>query len=167
MAADLLPDGGIALCGAPHAHASPSSPSPPAMHVEITQDIVDELLASVRSGKPPQIIFGRTPQLKYGDRTHVLQSSTETHTYELYKPSRSGSTVDALDFAGLITHNLVVQEAEDVTAGVDSALAQLKSSMAAISEFKEANKYASPVFPWLPKILWHRVERLEHPCSVP
>jgi RNA polymerase II elongation factor ELL len=94
----------------------------------------------------------------------VLQSSTETHTYELYKPSRSGSTVDALDFAGLITHNLVVQEAEDVTAGVDSALAQLKSSMAAISEFKEANKYASPVFPWLPKILWHRVERLEHPC---
>jgi RNA polymerase II elongation factor ELL len=61
MAADLLPDGGIALCGAPHAHASPNSPSPPAMHVEITQDIVDELLASMRSGKSPQIIFGRTP----------------------------------------------------------------------------------------------------------
>jgi hypothetical protein len=61
MAADLLPSGGIALCGAPDAHASPSSSSPPAMHVEITQDIVDELLASVRSGKLPQIIFGRTP----------------------------------------------------------------------------------------------------------
>lgn len=43
----------------------------------------------------------------------------------------------------MINHNLVVQEAADVTAGVDSALATLKSSMAAISEFKEANKYAS------------------------
>jgi RNA polymerase II elongation factor ELL len=32
-----------------------------AMQVEITQDIVDELLESVRSGKAPQIIFGRTP----------------------------------------------------------------------------------------------------------
>lgn len=31
-------------------------------------------------------------------------------------------------------------------AGVDSAVEQLKSSMAAISEFKEANKYASLVF---------------------
>jgi RNA polymerase II elongation factor ELL len=37
-----------------------------------------------------------------------------------------------------------VQKAEDVTAGVDSALEQLRSSMAAISEFKQANKYASP-----------------------
>jgi hypothetical protein len=37
-----------------------------------------------------------------------------------------------------------------VTAGIDSALQQLRSSMAAISEIKEANKYASPVFPWLP-----------------
>jgi hypothetical protein len=54
-----------------------------------------------------------------------------------------------------------VQEAADVTAGVDSALASLKSSMAAISEFKEANKYAPPVFPWLPHDLCYHVESLE------
>jgi hypothetical protein len=66
----------------------------------------------------------------------------------------------------VINHNLVVQEAADVTAGVDSALATLKSSMAAISEFKEANKYASPVFPWLPNDLWCRVERRKHPCPL-
>lgn len=29
--------------------------------MEMTQDIVDELLESMRSGKPPQILFGRTP----------------------------------------------------------------------------------------------------------
>jgi RNA polymerase II elongation factor ELL len=34
-----------------------------------------------------------------------------------------------------------VQKAEDVTAGVDSALEQLKHSMAAMAEMKEANKY--------------------------
>lgn len=65
----------------------------------------------------------------------------------------------------MINHNLVVQEAADVTAGVDSALATLKSSMAAISEFKEANKYASPVCLWLPHDLCSRVERLLHPCT--
>jgi hypothetical protein len=62
-----------------------------------------------------------------------------------------------LEFAGLVNHNLSVQKAEDVTAGVDSALEQLRSSMAAISEIKEANKYASPVFPWLPSDSWHRL----------
>ena len=57
-----------------------------------------------------------------------------------------------------------MQEAADVTAGVDSALATLKSSMAAISEFKEANKYASPVFPWLPHHLCDRNKTFKHPC---
>ena len=67
----------------------------------------------------------------------------------------------------MINHNLIVQEAADVTAGVDSALATLRSSMAAISEFKEANKYASPVFPWLPNDLWCRVESTDSSTPVP
>jgi RNA polymerase II elongation factor ELL len=82
----------------------------------------------------------------------VLQSSSELHQYELYRSSGTGSD-DDLDFAGLINHSLTVHKAEDVTAGVDSALEQLRSNMAAISEFKEANKYASPVSLWLPTIL--------------
>ncbi|KAF3002447.1 hypothetical protein E8E13_004688 [Curvularia kusanoi] len=139
MTTMMLPAGGVALVGA---HAGDIGDRPPpvqAMQVEMTQDIVDELLESMRSGKPPQILFGRTPQLKVGDKTHVLQSSPETHTYELYTSSGTGSDHD-LEFAGVVNHNLIVQEAADVTAGVDSALATLKSSMAAISEFKEANK---------------------------
>jgi RNA polymerase II elongation factor ELL len=82
----------------------------------------------------------------------VLQSSSELHRYELYKSSGTGID-DDLEFAGLINHNLTVHKVEDVTAGVDSALEQLRSNMAAISEFKEANKYASPVSLWLPTIL--------------
>ena len=83
----------------------------------------------------------------------MLQSSTELHRYELYKSSGNSSDDDddgQFEFAGLINHSLTVHKAEDVTAGVDSALEQLRNNMAAISEFKEANKYASPVTLWLP-----------------
>jgi RNA polymerase II elongation factor ELL len=64
MATSLLPTGAIALVGAPDSDVGfKDSKTTPvqAMQVDITQDIVDELLESVRSGKPPQIIFGRTP----------------------------------------------------------------------------------------------------------
>jgi RNA polymerase II elongation factor ELL len=64
MATTLLPPGGIALVGAPDRDIeSRGADSPPmqAMQVDLTQDIVDELLESVRSGKAPQIFFGRTP----------------------------------------------------------------------------------------------------------
>ncbi|KAJ5055651.1 hypothetical protein J3E72DRAFT_228043 [Bipolaris maydis] len=143
MAAQLLPTGGIALVGAPDgdiafndARCTPVQ----AMQVDITQDIIDDLLENARGGKQPQIVFGRTPQLKYGDKTHMLQSSAELHRYELYKSSDDSSDDGQLEFAGLIHHSLTVHKAEDVTAGVDSALEQLRSNMAAISEFKEANK---------------------------
>ncbi|KAH7086080.1 hypothetical protein BKA63DRAFT_32437 [Paraphoma chrysanthemicola] len=64
MGTSLLPTGGIALVGAPDGEMGfrdAKSPPMQAMQVEMTQDIVDELLDSVRSGKPPQIFFGRTP----------------------------------------------------------------------------------------------------------
>jgi hypothetical protein len=64
MTTALLPTGGIALIGAPDsdmASREAKSALMQAMHVEITQDIVDELLESARSGSLPQIVFGRTP----------------------------------------------------------------------------------------------------------
>lgn len=64
MTTSLLPTGGIALVGCSDRDLgnNEANPSPlQAMQVEMTQDIVDELLESVRSGKPPQLFFGRTP----------------------------------------------------------------------------------------------------------
>ena len=64
MATSLLPTGGIALVGAPDSDVGfkDSSTTPvQAMQVDITQNIIDELLESVRGGKSLQIIFGRTP----------------------------------------------------------------------------------------------------------
>ena len=55
---------GIALYGAPDSEVGSKdarhSPTQ-AMQLELTHDLVDELLESVRSGKLPQILFGRTP----------------------------------------------------------------------------------------------------------
>jgi RNA polymerase II elongation factor ELL len=61
MATALLPTGGIALVGAPDSDIESNSPPMQAMQVEMTQEIVDELLESVRSGKAPQIFFGKAP----------------------------------------------------------------------------------------------------------
>lgn len=64
MVTSLLPSGGIALVGAPDSDiGSRDSRVPPvqAMQVEMTQDIVNELLEGIRSGLSPQIFFGRTP----------------------------------------------------------------------------------------------------------
>ncbi|KAF2017777.1 hypothetical protein BU24DRAFT_344488 [Aaosphaeria arxii CBS 175.79] len=142
MAAAAMPPHGIALHGAPDGDigSKDAKHSPvQAMQLEMTQDMVDELLQSVNSGNTPQIIFGRTPQLKYGDKTHVLNSTPEAYRYELYRSDGSEND-DDLEFAGLINHSLAVQKAEDVMGGVDTALEQLKNSMAAMAELKEANK---------------------------
>lgn len=64
MATTAVSMGGIALHGAPDVDiGSKDAKHTPtqAMQLEMSQDIVDELLESVRSGKPPQIFFGRTP----------------------------------------------------------------------------------------------------------
>lgn len=64
MAATVLPPGGIALHGAPDSDIGTKDGKHmpmQAIQLEMTQDIVDELLDSVRSRKPPQIFFGRTP----------------------------------------------------------------------------------------------------------
>jgi RNA polymerase II elongation factor ELL len=92
----------------------------------------------------------RPQHLKYGDKTHLLQTNPEAYRHELYQSSGPGNEhydeddADADDsgwgFSALISHTLAVQKAEETTAGVDSALEQLKSSMAAMKEIKEANK---------------------------
>lgn len=151
MASSILPPTGIALQGAPDTDIGTKEAKSNAvqvMQLEMTQSVVDELLECVRSGKPPQITFGRAPQLKYGDKVHVLQTTSESFRYELYQSTDSDGE-DHLAFTGLINHSLAVQKAEQVTAGVDTALETLKNSMAALSEAKEANKTivhdASPV----------------------
>lgn len=64
MASSILPPTGIALQGAPDTDIGTKEAKSNAvqvMQLEMTQSVVDELLECVRSGKPPQILFGRAP----------------------------------------------------------------------------------------------------------
>lgn len=101
-------------------------------------------------------------QLRYGDKTHALQACSESGRYELYHASGAGGDDDDLEFTSLINHRLIVQKAEEAAAGVDTALEQLKTSMAAMAEEKQANKYASPVFSGCP--LSGCCRCILHPC---
>lgn len=84
-------------------------------------------------------------RIKYGDKACLLHCSTESYYYELYYSSRANGD-ESLEFTSIINHNLIMPSPEDLTSDVDTALEQLKASMAAISELKEANKYVSLVF---------------------
>ncbi|KAF2140015.1 uncharacterized protein K452DRAFT_310368 [Aplosporella prunicola CBS 121167] len=136
MASAVVSPAGLTLHGAPDACIDDPTKLVPAMHLEMTQDILDELLQSIRNGKPPQLLFGRNPVLKYGETKHVLETRAERFRTELYTSDGKSD----LRFAGLMEDRLAVQRAEEVTAKADAALQALKSNMASIKKEKESHK---------------------------
>ena len=64
MAAGAMAPSSIELSGAPDELIDTSEAKSSAvqvMQIELTQGVLDELLQCTRSGKPPQILFGRNP----------------------------------------------------------------------------------------------------------
>jgi RNA polymerase II elongation factor ELL len=57
----------------------------------------------------------------------------------LYGPG-SEEDENGWHFQGLINHRLAIKQAEKASAGMDSALANLKSSLATLSQEKEARR---------------------------
>lgn len=106
------------------------------MRIELAQNVVNELLSFVKSGKQPQIHFGRSPQIRCGDSVHVLNTANESFRHEIYKHDDGGTRT----FKGAINHKLSVHKVEESTAGSDAALQQLKSNIATINQEKEARK---------------------------
>lgn len=156
MADDGRSGAGIALLGAPDKYIGekqvPSgSRGQPAMLVEITQDVVDGMLTSVRNGRPPVVIFGQNPILKYGETKIVLDASKERFRNELYAtadPSSPEDTSDAeLHFKGSVDHRLALQQADQAMSGADAALQTLKSNMEAIRKEKTAAKVSMDIDP--------------------
>jgi hypothetical protein len=65
MASTALSAGGIALHGAPDTDLASKDAKQHAqlhaMQIDMTQDVLDQLLDTMNSGKLPQLYFGRTP----------------------------------------------------------------------------------------------------------
>ncbi|KAF2453470.1 hypothetical protein BDY21DRAFT_367011 [Lineolata rhizophorae] len=109
------------------------------MPLDMRPEVLEELLNAIRSGKPPQLHLGRVQTIKYGSKTHVLDTTRERHPHELYQ-AEGAAMEGALQFRGVVGHRLAVQEAEEVTAGTDVALERLKSSLASLQQEKEARQ---------------------------
>ncbi|KAJ9668434.1 hypothetical protein H2201_001482 [Coniosporium apollinis] len=144
MATVAIPPSGMALHGAPDASIATAEErfnKRQVMPIQMNQEVIDELLKSVRSGKPPQIFFGRTPTLRYAGKAHVLDTAPEKFRHELYYDDGE----HGLEFDGLVNYSLVVKEADPATVGVDSAMEALNSTMATIAEEKEGRRTLSAV----------------------
>lgn len=64
MATVAIPPSGMSLHGAPDASIGTAEArfnKRQVIPIQMNQEVIDELLKSVRGGKPPQVFFGRTP----------------------------------------------------------------------------------------------------------
>lgn len=78
--------------------------------------------------------------LKYGNNeTRILETAPEKFRHELYNAGTDDDE-DGMHFEGLLNHRLAIRKAEQASAGMDSALATLKSSLASLSQEKEARR---------------------------
>lgn len=56
-----MADHRVALVGAPDADPQAKTRCVQAMQLNLTSDVVEELLDCIKSGKRPQVLFGGTP----------------------------------------------------------------------------------------------------------
>ncbi|KAF2668807.1 hypothetical protein BT63DRAFT_456448 [Microthyrium microscopicum] len=129
----------IILNGAPDeflGRAGAESKSVQVMQLDMSNAVLEELLAAARSGKQPQISFGRTPMLRLGNHNHVLDCRPSNIRHELYQEDEENK--GQWEFAGLISHSLGVKKMEEQSAGMDQALEALKNNMASIQKEQAA-----------------------------
>jgi RNA polymerase II elongation factor ELL len=137
------------------------------VQLDMSNDVLDELLDCIRRGKPPQVLFGRSPVcihlqsrfpdlavarvvhanerkqvLRYEGKSHSLQSQPEKYRHELYQSTNEGKP-NEWNFAGLINHSLEIQRVEEASAKTDKALETLKNNMAAIEHEREGRRFVS------------------------
>ncbi|KAE9987169.1 hypothetical protein EG328_003638 [Venturia inaequalis] len=114
------------------------------MQLEMSNDVLDDLLDCVRRNKSPQVIFGRNPKLQYDGKSLNLQAFEEkvgtSGSHELYKVDDEG-VENKWSFAGIINYNLVtIQKVEEASAGADKAMEQLRNTQALAKQEIEARK---------------------------
>ncbi|KAK8162178.1 hypothetical protein IWX90DRAFT_236319 [Phyllosticta citrichinensis] len=144
MASSSRAAAGMLLSGAPDTYIGsksipPASRGRHAMQLELTQDVLDELITSIRNGTPPKLLLGHNPVIQYGDTKHILHSKNQIDRPELYMSNSDSSDDD--EFQGLVSR-FDIHRARDNTAGFDAALATFKNNMAAMDRERESKMVA-------------------------
>ena len=87
--------------------------------------------------------------LRFANQSHVLSTRPSVFRHEIYQCEPDQGRKD-WDFSGLVSHSLVLAQANKTMEGMDAALEELKNNMASIQQEVEARKCA------LAHILDHR-----------
>ncbi|KAL8683393.1 MAG: hypothetical protein Q9186_000655 [Xanthomendoza sp. 1 TL-2023] len=118
-----VPEEGLVLHGPPHSpldgNVVDTNVQPQVMRLDLGAGVLEEVMRASRMGKDIHMSFGKNLQL--------LSIAQPTHS-ELY--NYTPDKEDELRFAGLVTHKLAQKKIQEDTAGVDAAMAALKSKMA-------------------------------------
>ncbi|KAK8238919.1 hypothetical protein HDK77DRAFT_280870 [Phyllosticta capitalensis] len=135
---------GMLLSGAPDTYIGsksipPASRGKQVMQLELNQDVLDELLSSIRNGTPPKLLLGHNPVIQYGETKHILHSKHQVDRPELYLSKDDSSDDD--EFLGLV-NRFDIHRARENTAGVDAALATFKNNLAAMDRERESKMVA-------------------------
>ncbi|KAF1810611.1 hypothetical protein P152DRAFT_90793 [Eremomyces bilateralis CBS 781.70] len=121
-------EGPVALHAAPDSLPERKGKSAQIMQLDMSKSVVDELLDCIRSGKAPQVLFGRTPTLKLDGKKYTLDATKERFRHEVYETTEEHA--GKWEYRGVLSHGLAVHESDDSHSGVDTALEALKQNMA-------------------------------------
>ncbi|KAL8821877.1 MAG: hypothetical protein Q9223_000175 [Gallowayella weberi] len=127
-----VPEEGLVLHGPPYSpldsNIVDASVQPQVMRLDLATGVLEEIVRASRMGKDIHMSFGKSLTLHYGSRSQQLLSIAQPTPSELY--NYTPDQEDELRFAGLFTHKLAQKKIQEDTAGVDAAMAALKSKMA-------------------------------------
>ncbi|GAM90722.1 hypothetical protein ANO11243_087670 [Dothideomycetidae sp. 11243] len=146
MAALDIPASGLSLRGWPvepiRSSSKDSTFKRSAVLLRINKEVIRELQQCSRTGEAVRLLSGRAPKLLYSGRSVGIHVEAESHTHEVY--SRNDTDPGGLDFTAAVIQraNLSnVDKVQQITAGTDAALANLKQSLASFAQDKEAKQY--------------------------
>lgn len=149
MAQLLVPDTGLTLIE----HPLPKSEGAASknniglaqvMQLELTPNLLTDILRSARhGGKGVNVQFGKTITLHYGNKSQLLDaspctpSSSQVST-QIYESSPDDQNELAL--TGRLSHQLVMQKAQENIAGADEALMKLQNQLASHQKDKQSKQ---------------------------
>ncbi|KAL3475659.1 hypothetical protein BJX99DRAFT_229416 [Aspergillus californicus] len=108
------------------------------IRLNLAQNSLDEMIEGLRADQPARIRLGKHQTLYYGsNKSQHFHSLSESFRSEIYSDS---SETGKLYFAGIMSHSLEVQKAQEATASTDQALANLEQSLSAFERGKESKK---------------------------
>ncbi|EEP75751.1 predicted protein [Uncinocarpus reesii 1704] len=108
------------------------------MRLNLTQSILEELVASLRKDQKAKLRLGKHPSLHFGSRSQPFCTYPESNRSELYIAPPNAK--ENIYFSGVLSHSLEVQRAKEATAGTDDALVTLEQSLSAFRQGKESKR---------------------------